>query len=913
MPKLYIIDANAYVHRAYHAVPPLSTSKGEMVNAVYGFLRMLLKLLRTEKPEYLAVCFDYPAATFRHLEFPAYKANRRKMDDELKQQMPLAREAVRVLNLPLIEMQGYEADDLIATLARQAEKGGADVVVVSGDKDALQLVNGKITVWNEGRNITYDREKVHEKYGLYPENLVDMFALMGDAADNVPGIKGVGEKTAVRLVQKYGSLENILKNADEIEGKLQETVRSGAGEAGKSKKLVTLCDTVPLETSWEKCRPGTPDEKTVIDFLCRFEFTSLLKEIVPEKDSACVNVRERKFKTTILSAANEIAALVQNIEAAPRLSFDLETTGLDPYSAEIVGISLALDAGEGFYLPVGHRYMGAPQQPDRDEVIGALKGVLENSRIRKYGHNIKYDLTVIKRYGVALEGVHFDTMVASYCLNPSRNSHGLKSVALDYLGFRMTGIEELIGKGAKQITMDQVEVERAAQYAAADAVAVLMLAENLEPQLAEKKLDTLFHKVEMPLVEILADMEQAGLKVDFPYLEGLSKEFAALLRGLEKEIFRLAGQEFNPNSPRQLAVILFEKLKLPVIRRTKTGYSTDEEVLRALSAQHALPGRLIEYRELQKLKSTYIDALLKAGDPATHRVHTSFNQAVTATGRLSSSEPNLQNIPVRTEYGRMIRKAFVPERGKLLLSADYSQIDLRVLAHISQDTALIEAFRKGEDIHSATAHEVFNVPLPEVTKDMRRIAKTINFGIVYGMSAFSLAQQLGLSNAQAKEYIDSYFKRYHGVRDWMGKIVEEARASGYVATLLGRIRYLPDIRSTNGQVRGFAERTALNTPIQGTSADIIKLAMIEIHRALSRERPGARMLVQVHDELLFEVPEAELGTISSMVKYRMESALKLDVPLVADLKTGHNWAVMEPWQGKEGKNSAQGVPEKTGT
>lgn len=893
MPTLYIIDANAYVHRAYHALPPLTTSKGEMVNAVYGFIRMMLKIIRTEKPEYLAVCFDYPAKTFRHKAYAEYKATRKKLDDELKNQMPIVREVARVLNLPMLEKEGFEADDIIATLARSAKKDGAEVVVVSADKDALQLVEDGITVFNEPKNLIMDREAVREKYGLYPDKLVDMFALMGDASDNVPGVKGIGEKTAVKLIQKYGSVETLIKEAPSLDGKLKETITAHAADAERSKMLVTLDDHVDLERTWSSCKPGPADEKTVIDFLCRYEFTSLVDEIVPKGAPSVSAVEKRGFETRVVADKQALDALVAKIAGSKRLSVDLETTGVDPLKADMVGLSFAVDADGAWYIPVGHAYLGVPSQLDLKTVLSSLKPVLENEKIPKYGHNIKYDLLVLKRYGIVLGGIHFDTMVASYCLNPSRNTHNLKGVALDYLGMRMTEISELIGKGAKQITMDMVEIEKAAPYAAADAVAVLRLADKLEPELKEKKIDRLFHDIEMPLVAILADMERLGAKIDVPYLEGLAKEFGRMIENVQSDIFRLAGEEFNPNSPKQLSVILFEKLKLPAIRRTKTGYCTDEEVLRTLAGQHDLPAKLMEYRELRKLKSTYIDGLLEAADKGTQRVHSSFNQTVTATGRLSSSEPNLQNIPIRSEYGRKIRKAFIPEGGHIFVSADYSQIDLRVLAHISGDTALVKAFREGEDIHRATASEVFGVPAAEVGADLRRIAKSINFGIVYGMSSFSLSQQLNIAPAKAKEYIDNYFKRYSGVKEWMEKIVKDARRSGFVATLLGRIRYLPEINSTNAQIRGFAERTALNTPIQGTSADIIKKAMIDLCAALGKAGLRSRMLVQVHDELLFEVPASEADRVTPLIKQKMEEAVKLDVPVIVDLKTGADWNDME--------------------
>jgi DNA polymerase-1 len=875
MSKIYLIDGNAYIHRAYHAIPPLTTSKGESVNAIYGFIRMFLKLINSKNPEYLVVCFDYPAKNFRHKAYELYKAHRKEIDAELKTQMPIAREAVRAFNIAMIEKEGFEADDLIATLAKEAEKDGSEAVIITGDKDALQLVDDKISVWNEQREVLYTPEKVKEKYGLEPGQLNDMFSLMGDSSDNVPGVKGIGEKTAVKLIQKFGSLEKLLENLDSVEGRPKELIANSKEEAIQSKMLVTLHKEVPLDLSWKDCKTKPVDQKTAEEFLRKYEFNSLLKDIFGTIEAKVEQVTENtlKFKTNIVDSEDALENLVKKINKAGYVSVDLETDSVNPLKARIVGLSFACDGKDGYYIPVGHDYLGAGNQLPLDTVLKSLKEILESDKIRKYGQNIKYDYIVFKKNGIKLACLYFDTMVASYCLNPSR----------------MTQIEELIGKGAKQSTMDKVEIEKAADYACADAVMVYLLVEKFSGMLSEKKLSKLFFEVEMHLVEILAKMEEEGIKIDSDYLKDLSKEFLGISKKLEKDIFELAGQEFNPNSPKQLSHILFEKLQLPIVRKTKTGFSTDEEVLITLSSQHELPKKLIEYREIQKLKSTYIDSLLELADKDTQRVHTSFNQAITATGRLSSSNPNLQNIPIKSDYGKMIRKGFVCEKGNILLSADYSQIDLRSLAHVSGDKALTKAFNSGEDIHSATANEVFGKVDPET----RRLAKTINFGIVYGQSAFSLGQQLGISNHQAKEYIDSYFLKYSGVKEWMENIVKEARQNGYVSTLLGRIRYLPDINAKNGQVRGFAERMALNTPIQGTSADIIKAAMIEVDKKLQETGLKAVMLLQVHDELVFEIPVDEEKKALPLIKTTMENAVKLNVPIVADLKIGHNWLEMK--------------------
>jgi len=903
MTKLYIIDANAYVHRAYHALPPLTNSKGEMVNAVYGFIRMILKLLKQEKPEYLIVAFDYPARTFRHDKYPEYKATRKEIDDALKHQMPLAREAANALNLSVVEKQGFEADDIIATLARQARKDKAEVVIVSGDKDARQLVENGITVWDEAKNISYNTDKVIEKYGIEPKQLVDMFALMGDASDNVPGIKGVGEKTATKLVKEFGSVENLLKNTSKLEGKLKTLIEEKGGDAEKSKDLIRLHEQVPLDITWKDGRIKPLDDQKLEEFLKKMEFKSLIKELIPgssaeiEKEEAeHKEISKAKYKTNIIFEEKELSRLIEEIREKCLVSIDLETTSTDEHKADIVGFSFALNEKEAYYLPVRHKYLNAPKQIPLETAIRKLKEILEDAKIKKCGQNIKYDMLVLKHGGIELGGIYFDSMVASYCINPSRASHGLKNLALDYTDFKMTEIEELIGKGAKQVTMAEVEIQQAAEYACADAVTVMMLKEKFEPELKEKKLEKLFYDLEMPLINILAEMEYFGIRVDMPLLEKLATEFSHSLKKIEKDIYRLAGKEFNINSPKQLSVVLFEELKLPILKKTKTGYSTDEEVLNELSEKHELPAKLLEHRELQKLKSTYIDSLMALADKKTSRVHTSFNQAVTATGRLSSSEPNLQNIPIRSEYGKQIRSVFISEKGCTLLSADYSQIDLRMLAHISGDQALIKAFKDGEDIHSATARDIFGVTEKSVTPEQRRFAKTINFGIIYGLSPYGLSQQLKIPATEARNYIDKYFKKYKGVKEWMDELLKETRVKGYVTTLFGRIRYLPDINSKNARVRGFAERMAMNTPIQGSSADIIKIAMINLDRHFRKEEYATKMLVQVHDELLFETPDKELHKTAKLAKTEMEAAMKLKVPVIVDLKSGPNWAEMNELQ-----------------
>lgn len=891
MPKLYLIDAHAYLHRAYHAVPPLTTSKGEPVNAVYGFLRMISKITRQYKPDYVAVCFDTAAPTFRHALFADYKATRRETDMALVSQFPIARDAVRALGLAGFEKDGFEADDLLAQLCRDGLSQNWDVVIVSGDKDALQLVSEHVRVLNEPKDILFDPEKVRERYGVAPERIPDVFALMGDTSDNVPGVAGIGEKTAIRLIQEYGDLERLLKAAPAIPGKVGTLLQSHADEARQSYRLVALTREVPLAVDWEACRVRPADAAALTPFLQRWEFFGLLKDLAP---AAPIDTSARDYAT--LTTEEALKKWVQKASQSDRLAVDVETTGLDALTTRLVGISLSYKEGTACYIPVGHRSLIAQEQLPLAVIQKHLAPLFGSWIPALYGHNLKFDAQVLKNHGLPLRRLACDTMVASYVLNPSRNSHGLKDLASEWLGEPMTTIQELIGKGAKQITMDEVPVEKAAPYACADADMTLRLASKLEPLIKEKGLSELFYTMEMPLVQILADMEETGIRIDRPYLRQLGEQFGQRADALESKIYELAGENFNINSPKQLSVILFDKLKLPVIRRTRTGFSTDEEVLVKLSEQHSLPRALIEYRELQKLQSTYVVGLQAALGETGDRIHTSFNQTVAATGRLSSSDPNLQNIPIRTELGRQIRQAFIPGKGHVFLSADYSQIDLRMLAHISQDPVLCAAFHKGEDVHTTTASEIFGVARESVTPDLRRIAKSINFGIIYGMSAFGLSQQLQIPVEEAKTYIDRYFQRYAGVRAWIDQTLRDAREKGFVRTLLGRIRYLPEITSSNIAMRNFAERIAMNTPIQGTSADVIKLAMI--HIAIAREfgEWSGAMLIQVHDELVFEIPEADLERSRREIKLLMESAVSLSIPLIADFKRGLNWSEMTPIQ-----------------
>jgi DNA polymerase-1 len=925
--SLYLVDAHGYLHRAYHALPPLTNSKGEPVGALFGFARMLTKIVRQNRPDCLVVCFDDSAPTFRHHAYSAYKAHRKEIDSELKFQLPLARKMVEAWGLSLAVQPGFEADDVIATLAETGVQENYSVVVVTADKDALQLVGGPITVLNEQRGVVYDAAGVEKKYGLRPDQMVDYFALVGDSSDNVPGVPGVGDKTATGLLKSFGSLDGIYAHVDEVKGSLKEKLRAHEKEARLSRDLVVLDRHVPVPLVLADCGvPEKPSEK-LVEFLGRLEFNSLLSELgtataVPlgnppggvSGDAGPTPSAKNRGKIpaasspepmpvppgrpgvrtvhTVLTEA-DLSRLGTVLADADVVVVDVETTGLNPFDCSLVGISLAVKPGEAWYIPVGHSYLGMPAQLPLDRVRAVLSPPLANPRLPKVGQNLKFDNHVLTRMGMSLFPISFDTLVASYCLNPGRQTHGLKPLALDFLGESMTSIDVLIGTGAKRITMDQVKIEDVAAYAGADAEVPLRLKAIMEKQLKEKQMVRLFYEVEMPLVSILAAMEKVGIALDVPYLTELSQTFERDISALEKEIHALAGEPINVNSPKQLAVVLFEKLKLPVVRKTKTGFSTDEEVLQKLSGQHPLPAKMLAYRELAKLKSTYIDGLL-AQVRDSGRVHTSFNQAVAATGRLSSSEPNLQNIPIRSDYGRQIRRAFVPATGCVFLSADYSQIDLRVLAHVSGDPALVSAFQRGEDIHAATARDIFHLgSTSAVTEEQRRVAKSVNFGIVYGQTGFGLAQQLGIPMGQAQSYINAYLEKYAGVKRWMERIIDEARREGFVTTLLNRRRYLPEIAAANAAVRGFAERTAMNTPIQGTSADIIKVAMRNVAGLLTERGWKTRVLLQVHDDLLFEVPSEELAEVAEPLQKVMEDAVALDVPIRVDLKTGVNWAEMK--------------------
>lgn len=883
-PKVFLIDGSSYIYRAFFAIAHLSNSKGFPTNAIYGFTNMLLKILREKGAEYAAIAFDAPGPTFRHEVFGEYKANRPSMPEDLRVQVPHIKEVVSALRVPVLEKEGYEADDLIATLARRLEREGIETVVVSGDKDLMQLISSRITLYDPMKDKTFQVPDVKERFGVPPDKLVEVMGLMGDTTDNIPGVPGIGPKTASQLIDEFGSIENLLKNVEKVKsGKVRSSLDRYAEQARLSRELATLDSEAPLDWGLEALKLGEPDRKNLQAIFKEMEFAKLLKDFSLQTDH-----RDDDYR--LITGRGEFDDLVQNLKKAGTFALDLESTSIEPMRAEIVGLSFSFEPHRAFYLPVGHAYPGAPEQLSREGVLRTLRPLLEDPGMKKYGQNIKYDYILLANSGIRLQGIAGDSMIASYLLNPSKHRHSLEELSREYLDRQIITYSDVAGSGAKAIPFSQVEVGKACRYSGEDADLTLQLAQLLMPKIEADGFAELFHEVELPLIEVLAAMEMNGVRLDVPLLEVMSREFEIKMDKISEEIFDLAGESFNINSPQQLGKILFERLKLPGGKRTKTGYSTDVEVLNELSKDFPLPAKVLEYRSLSKLKSTYVDALPQLVNPKTGRIHTSFNQTVTATGRLSSSDPNLQNIPIRSPEGRRIREAFMPEEGSRILSADYSQVELRILAHLSRDPFLVDTFQKDQDVHAATAGEIFHVSPDRVNPEMRRLAKVINFGIIYGMSAFGLAKELGIQPAVAQAYIANYFQKYHGVRDYIDSSLETAREKGYVTTLMNRRRYLPDIKSPNRSVRQFAERIGINAPIQGTAADLIKVAMIRIHRRLIREKRETKLILQIHDELVFEVPEGELEGVRAMVKEEMEGVTKLVIPLKVEVGTGKNWA-----------------------
>jgi DNA polymerase-1 len=971
-PRLFLIDGYALIYRAFYALiaRPLTTSRGENTSAAWGIVNFLQRLLETHKPEYLGWVHD-SGLSFRHERYPAYKATREKLNEQLQADFDRGMERISELlgayNIPVIALEGYEADDVIGTLARQGRMAGVNVVVVSGDKDFQQLVRPGVWLLNPGRGGPASVEEqwvgvenASERLGVPPEHVIDYLALVGDSSDNVPGVRGIGDKTACELVATYGSLENILAHAEEIPKKRpREALLAHAADARLSRELVTIRDDLPLALELEELAVREPNHARLKELFVELEFHSLAKEHAPAEP---VVQRGRRYVTVDTIAAME--EVVARARSAPYIAVDTETIidpgsphVVDPLRSTLVSISMALAPGEAYYFPLRHRERHAVQgelladasgdraptdaPEDRGLVRGGdeavaiapakkaakrkttpnteglgiaarmlangtypvrnlppidapemapLRALLEDPTVRKTGQNAKYDLLALRRAGVAMRGLDFDTMIASYVLDPGRRSHGLDVLALEFLDYKMTSFEELCGKGKNAVPFDECPVDAARDYSCEDADITLQLRARFEPQLEAYALTTLFHEIEMPLIDVLADMEWTGVSIDTAWFASLKERFRREREAVEREIFREAGTEFNINSNPQLRHILFEKLQLPVLKKTATGASTDASVLQELAdAGHALPSLLMEYRELAKLESTYLDALPALVHPDTKRIHTSFNQTVASTGRLSSSDPNLQNIPIRRELGRDIRRGFVPRAGWRFVAADYSQIELRLLAHLSQDPAFVSAFQAGGDIHRQTASIIFGVPVEMVTSEMRARAKTINFATIYGQGPHALSRQLRIEHAEARRFIDEYFERFRGIRAYLDSMVEFAREHGYVQTIFGRRRYIPELRDRNFNIRQFGERTATNSPIQGSAADLIKIAMIRIHAALQERSAAARMILQVHDELVFETPADEVEDLIALVRHEMEHAAQLSVPLVVDVGVGENW------------------------
>jgi len=919
-PDLVLVDGSSYVYRAFHALPPLSNSRGEPTGAVLGVLNMLLKFLKDFQPRRIAVVFDAPGRTFRDELFAEYKAHRPAMPNDLRAQIEPLLKIIAAQGLPLLRVPGVEADDVIGTLARRAAQAGQTVLISTGDKDMAQLVDASVTLINTMNNALLDRAGVKAKFEVYPEQIIDYLALVGDSSDNIPGIDKVGPKTGARLLQQYGSVANLIAHVAEVPGKVGENLRAGLTTLELSQKLATIRTDLELPLSLEELTPGAPDTASLRELYSRYDLKALLRQLdggeagaagaagtaaaVPARMSGAGETPDSAGAGGALPAAadlerhyetitrwEDLERWLKELRAAQLFAFDTETTSLDYMRAEIVGVSFCISPGSAAYVPLRHVYTGAPEQLDRARVLTALKPMLEDPTRAKVGHNLKYDAHVLLNAGIALAGMRFDTMLESYVWNSVATNHDMDSDAQRYLGMRTITYEDVAGKGARQICFDQVPVERAGEYAAEDADVTLRLHQALWPQLtAVPALRRLYEECEQPLLPVLLSMEHHGVLVDRERLRAQSREFAHQLQELLAQAHREAGHEFNIESPKQLQQILFERLQLPVRRKTPTGQpSTAEDVLEELAGSYALPRIVLEYRALAKLKSTYTDKLPEQVNERTGRIHTNYAQAVAATGRLSSVDPNLQNIPVRRPEGRRIRQAFIAPPGHLLLAADYSQIELRIMAHLSGDESLRAAFAADRDVHQATAAEVFGVELAAVTPDQRRTAKVINFGLIYGMSPFGLARNLGIERGAAQAYVETYFQRYPGVKRFMDNTRAQARETGYVETVFGRRLYLPDIRSGNAQLRQYAERSAINAPMQGTAADIIKRAMITVDAWCRREHAPARLIMQVHDELVFEVPTAELAAVTAAVREHMVNAASLSVPLRVDVGSGANW------------------------
>ncbi len=903
---VWVVDANSLIFQVFHAIPEMTSPQGLPVSAVFGFTRDLLFLLETRKPDYLFIAFDTGEPTFRHHLYPAYKGTRSEMPVDLIPQFPAIQRIIRALDIGLIAMPGYEADDILATIAETSEKLGGECIVVSGDKDCRQLISDRVSLWNMRKNAMIDAAALKEDWGIRPDQVVDYQALVGDSVDNIPGVPLIGPKIARELLEQYETLDNLLAHAEELpKGKRKDNLLAGREQALVSRELCKLDRRVPIEIDWNAGQTGKHHDQELFNLFAEFGFHSFGARVanlprVHAIDAAPISQVAAEYHT--VDTAEKLAAFVAEMRRQRQISFDTETAQAFPHPtgmvwprwANVVGYSFSWQDGTGYYLPV-RAPQGEPQLDPR-ATLETLRTVLEDPAIQKIGQNLKYDMLVLRSAGVEVAGAYFDTMVASYLLDAGERNHSLDELAQRYLRHSTIKIESLIGSGKSQKRMDEVPVTQITNYAAEDADIAWRLKTPLAARLEEAKLTELFHKLEMPLVEVLTELEYNGIKVDVPLLNRLSEQYGQTLVRLEQEIYEVAGQKFNINSVKQLQEILFDKLKLPVIKKTQTGRSTDVEVLEELAEQHALPAKLLEFRQFSKLKGTYVDALPLMVHPLTQRVHASFRQDVAATGRLSSENPNLQNIPIRSETGREIRAAFLPgHEGWSLLAADYSQVELRILAHDCADRELCEAFARDEDIHTRVAAQVYGVPLEQVSRAQRRNAKAVNFGIIYGQSPFGLARQLSISKEEAAEFINTYFARYQGVEAFMNRVLDDCRKSGYVTTILGRRRAISGVRADGGRQRNLPERTAINTVIQGSAADLIKLAMISVHRRLKREQLKSKMLLQIHDELVFESPPEELKYLGEFVREEMAGVMQLNVPLKIDVKSGPNWAACEAW------------------
>ncbi|MEA2005406.1 MAG: DNA polymerase I [Acidobacteriota bacterium] len=884
--KLYLIDGNSLFYRAFYAIRSLSTSKGFPTNAIYGFIQMLRKLLEEQKPCYLGIVFDTKGPTIRHEAFKDYKAHRKPMPDDLVIQLPVLKNVIKALNIPFFEQDKYEADDVLASIAQKALAENIPSVIVTTDKDLLQLVNSKITIFNPVKDMHLDIQKVIDTFGVSPSQIVDVLALWGDPTDNIPGVPGIGEKTAKALIQQFGSLDNLLENLDKIKNpRLKENIKNNVDRLSLSRQLVTIEKNLELPFSLEALSLSAPNEKELLALFQELEFSSLLAEHMKNKDHP-----PEQYET--IWTESQLKSVITQIKQTKQVSIDTETDSPFPTRARLVGMSFSVKSNHAYYLPLRHDYLGAPKQLSIKTAFNLLSEVMADPAIKKFGQNIKYDLIVLKREGMPIQGIDLDSMILSYLLEPNWGKHNLNRLALHYLHVKAIPYHDIVGKGKNELTMNQIEIQRVAPYACQDADLAFQLSTLLWKKIQDKKLDSLYQDIERPIIEVLAHMETSGVKIDADALKALSLELKEKLSRLKESIFAISGVKFNVNSPQQLAQILFGKLQLPTFGKTKATqwYSTNFTVLQELAKTYPVAQYALEYRQLAKLKSTYADSLPLLINPETGRIHTSYNQTVTATGRLSSSDPNLQNIPVRGELGQRCRQAFIPEQGHIFLSADYSQIELRVLAHLSEDPALIETFLHDRDIHLETATRVFGDTSSLFPDEQRRRAKIINFSIIYGATAFSLAKELGTSTSEAQKFIDLYFEKHPKVKDFLDQCVKEARENGYSKTLFGRQRQVPELKHKNKMAQQAGRRIALNTPIQGTAADLIKKAMIDIWNEMKKRKLKSKMILQVHDELVFEVPENEKGMLEHIVQEKMEKVFPLRVPLKVHLGWGNNWA-----------------------